>query len=97
MELQNLQQKSGLTIQESSLRASIVLAFERTRTEAFDITSMITDIQTEFPRIDISDIQEAIRKGSLGKYGATYKLSTQIVCIWIREYLKEKNKNRSII
>ena len=40
----------------------------------------------------IEDIQKAIRSGSLGKYGRTYKFTIQEVCFWVREYLKEKNK-----
>jgi hypothetical protein len=40
----------------------------------------------------IGDIIEAIRQGSLGKYGLTYKLNTQAVCYWINQYLKEKYK-----
>jgi hypothetical protein len=38
----------------------------------------------------LKEINEAIRLGSLGKYGRTYKLNTQEVCMWIHEYLKSK-------
>jgi hypothetical protein len=50
---------------------------------------MINDISTEFPRLKDEDLKKAIRAGGLGKYGKTYRLSTQEVCIWIREYQKE--------
>jgi hypothetical protein len=33
-------------------------------------------------------IRQALRNGGLGKYGRTYKLSTQEVCYWIREHIK---------
>jgi hypothetical protein len=55
---------------------------------------MIHDISTEFKTIELEEIQKAIRNGSLGKYGRTYKFSTQEVCIWIREYLEDKKNNR---
>jgi hypothetical protein len=76
----------------SNLQASILIAFERTLTEPYNIENMVKDIISEFPRTNPDEIVKAIRSGSLGKYGKTYKLSTQEVCIWIREYLKEKNK-----
>jgi hypothetical protein len=76
----------------SNLQASILIAFERTMTEPYNIENMVKDIISEFPKVNPDDILKAIRNGSLGKYGKTYKLSTQEVCIWIREFLKEKNK-----
>jgi len=40
--------------------------------------------------MNLKDIREALRNGSLAKYGITYKLNTQVICFWIREYLKSK-------
>ena len=54
----------------------------------FNIDHTINDIMSEFSYVTIKQIREALRKGSLGHYGKTYKLSTQEVCVWIREYLK---------
>jgi hypothetical protein len=51
---------------------------------------MINDVLTEFPRVSEDTFIKAIRNGSLGKYGKTYKLSTQDVCVWVREYRKSK-------
>jgi hypothetical protein len=84
-----------LTTPNSNIKKSLIIALERTNTNPFDLTNMISDIQSEFSRISIEDIQKAIRKGGLGEYGITYKLSTQVVCFWIREYLKNKN-NRTL-
>jgi hypothetical protein len=35
-----------------------------------------------------------LRNGGLGKYGRTYKLSTQEVCYWIREHIKPIKQDR---
>ena len=60
-----------------------------------DVT--ILDILSEFSFVTVKQAREALRLGSLGKYGKTYKLTTQEVCYWIREYLKEnKPKNLGI-
>jgi hypothetical protein len=90
--LDNSQQLQEVKIPISNLQASILIAFERTMTEPYNIENMVKDIISEFPKVNPDDILKAIRNGSLGKYGKTYKLSTQEVCIWIREFLKEKNK-----
>ncbi|MCV6900884.1 hypothetical protein OE165_28020, partial [Escherichia coli] len=66
------------------------IAFERVGTEPYNIENMINDVIAEFPRITEKTFTPAIRNGSLGKYGKTYKLSTKDLCIWIREYLKSK-------
>jgi hypothetical protein len=96
MNLTTLQDNSELTTPNSNIKNSLILALERTNTIPFDLTNMILDIESEFTRISITDIQKAIRNGSLGKYGATYKFSTQVVCMWIRQYLKEKNAKNII-
>lgn len=90
--LDNYQQSPGLQTRMYNLQTSLLVAFERTATEPYDMQNMVKDVLTEFPNIKDNDITLAIRSGSLGKYGKTYKFSTQEVCIWIREYLKEKNK-----
>ena len=55
-----------------------------------NIENSIVDIYTEFQFLKLKDITEAIRNGGLAKYGRTYKLTTQEVCFWIREYQKNK-------
>tara|TARA_R110002124_G_scaffold283449_2_gene459470 strand:- start:1188 stop:1334 length:147 start_codon:yes stop_codon:yes gene_type:complete len=35
----------------------------------------------------------AIKKGALGEFGRTYRMSTQEVCIWINEHLKSINRD----
>ena len=73
---------------ENTLKASIGLAFERVNLPVFKIDDLSKDVLSEFKGKDINLITEAIKKGSLGLYGRTYRMSTQEVCIWIREYLK---------
>ena len=95
--LDSFQQSPELQTRMYNLQTSLLVAFERTATEPYDIQNMVNDILTEFPNIKDENITLAIRSGSLGKYGKTYKFSTQEVCIWIREYLKQKNtKNINI-
>lgn len=55
-----------------------------------DIDSTAIDLIEEFRNISLKDIRESLRNGSLAKYGVTYKLNTQVICFWIREYLKSK-------
>lgn len=94
--LQHSQNKLDLSTRLSNVATYISVAFERTGTEPYNIENMIKDLMSEFVFLSDEDLKKAIRNGSLGKYGKTYKLTTQEVCIWIREYLKERNKNRSI-
>lgn len=54
------------------------------------IDETINDLLDEFKHVTIKDIREALRNGSLAKYGVTYKLNTQVLCFWIREHLKTK-------
>lgn len=96
--LKTSQQELEQTIQTSKkiniIKQSVALAFERTNTPVFNLDNLSSDIESEFKKQDINVITNAIRNGSLGVYGRTYRLSTQEVCIWIREYIKE-NKNKA--
>ena len=87
--LSNSQTKSGIETLQSKAMAYLAVAFDRTNTEPFNVEKMSFDIITEFPELSDEDLKKAIKNGGLGKYGKTYKLSTQEVCIWIREYIKE--------
>ncbi len=100
MENQTLQKQTNsqtllktLEIQERgyNLKPSLAIAMERLEMEIKNIDNTIDDICTEFAFCKLSDIKEAIRKGSLAKYGRSYRLSTQEISYWIRQYLKEKN------
>jgi hypothetical protein len=51
---------------------------------------MLIDIKSEFGNKKIENVIEAIRLGSLGKFGVNYKLTTQVVCYWIRCHLNPK-------
>lgn len=68
---------------------------QRTEMELKNIEETIEDIATEFRHLNLSEIKLAIRNGSLGKYGRSFRLSTQEICFWIREYVKE-NKSKSL-
>jgi len=94
--LTTLQQKSEIATREFNLKNSLAIAFERTNTPPFNLDKLVSDVLSEFPRVSNEDITLALRSGSLGKYGRTFKLSTQEVCFWIREYQKSKTKKSLI-
>lgn len=43
------------------------------------------DIANEFSKVEISVIHSALKRGGLGYYGITYKITTQVLCSWIRQ------------
>lgn len=89
------QQSSEITTLQYNISAYLAVAFERTNTEPYNIEKISFDIVTEFPELKDEDFKKAIRSGGLGKYGKTYKLSTQEVCIWIREYKNENHLGKT--
>jgi len=75
---------------EDEIKKSLAVSMDRLGMDFKNIDNTISDLIIEFKGVPLKDIREAIRNGSLGKYGKTYRLSTQEVCVWIREYLKTK-------
>jgi len=86
--LQKSQSSSIQTFNQPKILASLCKAVERTGSEKTDIPAILKDVAEEFPTMTTDEVCKAIRKGSLGVYGKTYKLTTQEVCIWIREHKK---------
>ena len=78
---------------EDDIKRSLIIVMSRLSMDFKNIDSTTNDLFNEFSYVTIKQIREALRKGSLGHYGKTYKLSTQEVCVWIREYLKS-NKSK---
>jgi len=74
---------------ELMLKSAIAVSFERTGTEPYDISNLSIDVYNEFKDINPEWVIEGIRRGSLGHYGKTFKLTTQEICIWVRNYLAE--------
>ena len=95
--LNTLQTKSEERIQtykrEELLKQSIALAFERTNLPAFNIDNLVNDVNIKFINLPNEIILTAIKKGALGDFGRTYRMSTQEICIWINEHLKSINKD----
>jgi carbonic anhydrase len=81
------EQNNSLTFSDY-LELSLLKTELRTGKSLINIQETILDIHQEFKNLGQEKIIKAIRNGSLGLYGLTYSLSTQQVCIWIREYLK---------
>ena len=76
--------------QTFKLKAMLLVASERLESNTPNVEKMYNDIKNEFSKKKISDVIEAVRLGSLGKYGVNYKLTTQVVCYWIRCYTEPK-------
>jgi hypothetical protein len=72
------------------LKAMLLIASERLESDIPNVEKMFNDIKNEFGKRKIEEVIEAIRLGSLGKYGVNYKLTTQVVCYWIRCYTEPK-------
>lgn len=74
------------------LVASVAIAFERVglSPEGVQIIDNIAnDINKKYRGIELKHLTQAIKNGAMGDYGRTYRMSTQEVSIWIREYIKE--------
>lgn len=84
------------TSKEFNLRLYIEVATERTELKPLNIEKTIKDVLDEFPKLTDNQFRKAIRNGSLGKYGRSFKVSTQEICFWIREYIKENKSNLGI-
>lgn len=65
---------------------------ERTDCEIKNIDNIYLDISEEFKHEKIIDVKEAIRQGCFGRFGISYKLTTQVVGYWINQYLNLKYK-----
>ena len=74
------------------LKTQLSLAMQKTDCEIKNIDWLISDIVSEFGNKKTIDILEAIKQGSIGKFGISFKLTTQVVGYWINQYLKEKYK-----
>lgn len=74
------------------LNQSVLIAIDRVNSQPLNVPDIVEDVLNEFDYLDIDIILKAIKSGSLGVYGRTYKMSTQEVCIWIREYVNLNGK-----
>ena len=84
--LQEFKEKTGFTIE-----MAIVKAFSRTNKipNEGQIEIIRNEIIDEYKDVDQKIIFEALKNGGRGKYGRTYSLCSQEICIWIDSYLKE--------
>ena len=100
-DLKKTQQVSEKRIQicnSEALKASIVLVFERLNENWNEdlFNRILKDISIEYEEFKIDFICESLRKGSLGKYGRTYRFSSQEVCFWIQKNYEEWKQNQYI-
>jgi len=88
--------QSNWTELEDEIKKSLAITMERVGQDFNNIDETVKDLSNEFKHLKINQFREAIRNGSLGMYGKTFKLSTQEVCYWIREYLKSRKSSLGI-
>ena len=89
-ELQKLQDSQDLDYLTNKVKVAVTVVYDRLESElSIDkLNRIVSDVVSEFGELNVNLIVTALRNGSLGKYGKTYKLNIQEICIWIREYLK---------
>ena len=92
MSLNNLLKTLEAQERDTKLKTQLALAMQKTDCEIKNIDWLISDIISEFGNKKTIDILEAIKQGSIGKFGISFKLTTQVVGYWINQYLKEKYK-----
>lgn len=82
------------------LVASVAIAFERVglSPEGVQIIDNIAnDINKKYKGIELNHLTQAIKNGAMGDYGRTYRMSTQEVSIWVKEYIKENPDAEPIV
>lgn len=83
-------------LKTDAVKLSLILVMDRLNDTSLNALRCTTDIIDIFGRMPLENIKLAIKNGSTGKYGRTYKLTTQEVCYWIREFIKEDVKSREL-
>ena len=69
------------------------LAYERLNTKpSIKANETIAFIKESFPDLSEFDFIQVLKNGASGLYGATFRLSDQVICIWIRKYLESKKQ-----
>jgi hypothetical protein len=79
-----------------AIQTSLIFVMKRLDDKTLDIKLTTEAIFETFSRMPLENIKLAIKNGSTGKYGRTYKLTTQEVCYWIREFIEEDVKSREL-
>jgi len=91
--LETLLQERNTTV----LNGIITLACERTGQELNDkeINNIIRDLVGNYPMVKLGTVKDALRKGGLGHFGITYKLTTQVISSWILKEVQSKGNTQS--
>ena len=81
--------------EDAIISTAIAKAYERVGIESDEknIINTVVFIKDEFSDLKLNQFIEALKNGASGKYGRTYRMSPQEICIWIREYKKQKNSS----
>ena len=76
--------------EDTIISTAIAKAYERVgiQSDEKNIINTVVFIKDEFSDLKLNQFIEALKNGASGKYGRTYRMSPQEICIWIREYKK---------
>jgi len=77
----------GQTEAIDEIKKSLIISMQRVQMELPELDLTCLDIFNTFKNVSVREIREALKKGSTGAYGSTYRMSTQEVCIWIRKLI----------
>jgi len=93
-----LQTKSENKIQIANLtelQKSLILAMANTCIDIENLKSTEDAIKKHFQgNFSITTVIKAIKKGSMGAYGVSHKLTPQVIGSWIYQYQKEYSRDR---
>jgi hypothetical protein len=78
------------SIATNEIKQSLVLTMERLDMDFKHLNSATCDIIANFGFMPLNHIENALKHGSFGEYGMTFRLNTQTVCFWLKEYNKSK-------
>lgn len=92
MELQTMKSE-GLQVFENRLKKEIAICAVfmdyplKDQKHALEVAKLVIDT---FPSTEPKNILEGIKNGYTGKYGRTYKMTVQEICLWIRCHIEGK-------
>ena len=90
LQLKSLTSKNSIIINTAIVKAYDRLGVDINEKRLISSSKFIVEC---FPDAKINDIIEAFKKGARGGYGQTYRMSDQVMCIWIDKYLDENAKD----
>lgn len=95
----NLQTQSERTMQVSDftdLQQTLILAMANTCIDIDNLSFTEDALRSHFKGELKSVLIKAIKKGSMGAYGISHKLTPQVIGYWIYQFKKENQQNNRL-